>query len=51
MSKTTLDQLLEAVTEMDDLAQSAFRQIASMAQLGMLAAQPVKPLLTGGLEP
>ena len=24
MSKTTLDQLLEAVTDMDDLAQSAF---------------------------
>ena len=39
MSKTTPDQLRDAITEMDGLAQSAFGQIASMAQLALLAME------------
>lgn len=39
MSKATPDQLRDAITEMDSLAQSAFSRIASMAQLALLSME------------
>ncbi|MDO8713776.1 MAG: hypothetical protein Q7K13_04770 [Polynucleobacter sp.] len=48
MTKATLKQLCDAVSEMDGLAQAGFGEIASLARLALLAMEQPETYTRGG---